>query len=447
MGRDPRAHSRAGGMKAQRDMALDARSVAADVLLAVWRRGALAAAELDDQLAARPTMERRERALCTELVYGVLRTHGALNERLNELAKRSIDDRLRVILWVGGYQLWFLDRIPPFAVVHQAVEQARRVGGNKPAGFVNALLRRLARERGRVNLAQAIRASVPGWLLEALEASVGAEQTQWLLGAVDGSENLAHVAPTGVRWVGEGPQPAWYQEAPSGVVYPSCKRLFRAGNLQATSEYQDGQFLVQEEGAAFAGAAVGARAGERVLDACAGSGQKSTLLAEALGPRGVLWATDCVGKKLQRLEREFQRLKLPPARTAVVDWTGAPPDGVPRDFQRILLDAPCTGTGTLRRRPEILLRLTPDDAERHAQNSEAMLRQLLAHLSPGGRLVFVVCSVLRRECEEVVERVSDLYEVAPFDAPYALLEDRSELRLLPGVHGTDGFFIASLKRR
>ncbi len=434
-------------MNAERELALDARSVASMVLFAVWRRGALAAVELDAQLAARPTMERRERALCTELVYGVLRTHGALSARLNELAKRSIDDRLRVILWIGAYQLWFLDRIPPFAVVHQAVEQARRLAGNKPAGFVNALLRRLARERGQVNLAQAIRASAPSWLLEALEASVGSEQAQGLLGAVDATESLAHLTPTGVRWVGEAPQPSWYQQAPAGLVYAGCKRLLRAGNLQATPEYQAGQFVVQEEGAAFAGAAVGARAGERVLDACAGSGQKSSLLAEALGPQGVLWATDSAGKKLQRLEREFHRLRLPPARTAIVDWTGDASDEVPDGFQRILLDAPCTGTGTLRRRPEILLRLTPDDAERHAQHSEAMLRRLRAHLSPQGRLVFVVCSVLRRECEAVVERVSDVYEPVPFDAPYALLEGRSELRLLPGVHGTDGFFIASLRRR
>ena len=432
-------------MKAAREPALDARSVASDVLYAVWRRGALAAVELDAQLAARPTMERRERALCTELVYGVLRTYGAIDARLAELAKRSIDDRLRVILWVGGYQLWFLDRIPPFAVVHQAVEQARRVTGSKPAGFVNAVLRRLARERGRVSLPQAIRASTPAWLWRTLEDSAGAEQAQWLLGAAGDPENPAHLTPTGVRWVGEAAQPQWYREAMPGRVYAGCRRLLRAGNLQATPEYQAGQFVVQEEGAAFAGAAVGARRGERVLDACAGSGQKTSLLAQALGPEGVLWATDCAAKKLERLERELRRLRLPAAQTAVVDWTSEPAQPMPRDFQRILLDAPCTGTGTLRRRPEILLRLKAEDAERHAQTSEAMLRRLHAHLAPGGRLVFVVCSVLRRECEGVIERVGDLYEPAPFDAPHALLEGRSQLRLLPGVHGTDGFFIASLR--
>jgi 16S rRNA (cytosine967-C5)-methyltransferase len=199
----------------------------------------------------------------------------------------------------------------------------------------------------------------------------------------------------------------------------------------------------------FAGFALGARNGETILDSCAGRGQKSSLIAEAVGDAGKLWATDVGENKLRDLRAEFTRLHLPQPRTAVVDWTksvGLPPD-FPEVFDRILIDAPCSGTGTLRHRPEITLRLKPADVERLAKSAERILRRVAEFASPTTEVTFVVCSVLRRECEEVVERVQDIYELAPFGSPLPQLAELSQFRLLPHVHGTDGFFLASLRRR
>jgi 16S rRNA (cytosine967-C5)-methyltransferase len=123
---------------------------------------------------------------------------------------------------------------------------------------------------------------------------------------------------------------------------------------------------------------------------------------------------------------------------------------LPADFDRVLVDSPCTGVGTLRRRPEIMLRLTPEDPARLGALAETILRRATTRAKPGGRVVFAVCSVLREECEDVVERVADILEPAPFDAPElapCLPEGATSVRFLPRAHGTDGYFIASFRRR
>lgn len=242
--------------------------------------------------------------------------------------------------------------------------------------------------------------------------------------------------------------PEWLRDASHGQLCREAYLVPKFGDLQQRPEWHAGHYVVQEEGAMFAGLALGAQAGETILDACAGRGQKSSLLAELLGEGGVLWATDVGESKLRQLSDEFARLGLPKARTAVVDWHKAPvlPAEFPRAFDRILVDAPCSGSGTLRHRPEIALRLKPTDVERLAATSERILRNVATVAGPNTQLLFVVCSVLRRECEEVLERVSDVYEPAPIAGGGDLTRDDT-LKLLPHRHGTDGFFIAGLRLR
>jgi 16S rRNA (cytosine967-C5)-methyltransferase len=218
--------------------------------------------------------------------------------------------------------------------------------------------------------------------------------------------------------------------------------------LRRCPGYAEGAFVIQEEGAQVVALALGAKPGERILDACAGRGQKTTLLRERVGGDAELWAVDLYPDKLAALKEEFRRLGLVPPKTAAVDWTvGHGP--VPDSFDRVLVDAPCTGTGTLRRRPEIARRLTPEDPARLATLAEAILRGAATRAKPGGRVVFAVCSVLREECEDVVDRVGDVLRPAPFDAPelgQLYGADATSFRLTPGKHGTDGFFVASFAR-
>lgn len=422
--------------------AVSARQLAVRVLERVERDGAYAAAALDAELDRHPQLDPRDRALLSELVYGVLRTRGALERRVLAHAPRGVSDTLvRLHLLVAAYQILLLDRVPAWAAVDEAISEIRRARGARVAGFGNAVLRKLAQSE-RLDLASALRETAPAWLTERLDRSFGREETDALLGA--GTQ----FGRVWARVVAGHAAPAWLAEAERHSASPLA-RLMPAGDPEKQSGYAEGAFAVQEPGAQLIALALGAKPGDRVLDACAGRGQKTTLLLEAAGAAGEVWASDAHPKKLAALARECTRLALPAAHTAAVDWTLGAGD-VPGDFDRVLVDAPCTGVGTLRRRPEIALKLEPADPARLAELQVAILRSAATRAKRGGRVVFAVCSVLEEEAEAVLARVADILEPTPFDAPLpdaVAKPDATSFRLTPRRHETDGYFVASLVRR
>jgi 16S rRNA (cytosine967-C5)-methyltransferase len=160
--------------------------------------------------------------------------------------------------------------------------------------------------------------------------------------------------------------PDWAEQGSPGRYLARVRSFRRAGDVRRHPEWVRGEFVVQEEGAALCGLLLGARAGEKIFDACAGRGQKASLIADCIGPTGRLWVSDRNESKLTQLFLEFERLQLPRPDLYVA---GSDDSHVPRDFDRVLVDAPCSGTGTLRHRPEILLRLTEDDPTRLSEIS------------------------------------------------------------------------------
>jgi 16S rRNA (cytosine967-C5)-methyltransferase len=415
------------------------RVLAARVVFEVLERGGYVAAELDRQLLMYPEIDTRDAALATELAYGVVRTRTELARRLNEVAPRGIrDPLLNAHMLVAAYQLVVLDRVPAFAVVDVAVDQAKQIGGPKVGGFANAVLRKLSRGE-KLERTQALRAGVPGWLLEEVNGLLGEEQAAALFGFDEAREE----PQTTARFRGELPE--WAAEGAPARHLEFVRGFRRQGDLRKHPEWDQGGFVVQEEGAALCATALGARPGERILDACAGRGQKASLLADRIGPSGELWVSDRNAGKLTQLVSEFGRLRLPRPRVHVV---GRDDDALPSDFDRVLVDAPCSGTGTLRHRPEIALRLTPEDPVRLAKTSLEILHRSAHHLRPGGTMLFVVCSVLRTECEAVVEQLTEL-RPAPFppsELSTLLDPGATHFRLLPGRHGTDGFFLAHFEK-
>lgn len=426
-----------------------ARRIAATVLERVERSGAYAAPTLDAELDRHAQLDERERALATQLVYGTLRARAALYRSVSKHAAHGLPDkdtRVVVELLLAAHQLLLLDRVPAFAAVDGAVAAVRSLRGQKMAGFVNAVLRRLASSGTRLDWAEAILESAPRWLVRRLEETVGTAETRGLLGI--GASGEPRVPGAVVRLIADRPVPSWLAGAAAGTLSPRARRVQERGNLRRHDGYDQGAYVVQEEGAQVVALALGARPGERVLDACAGRGQKASLLAEQLGTRGELWACDVHPSKLVMLTEDFARLRLPEPHVAAVDWTvGSGP--VPADFDRVLIDAPCTGVGTLRRRPEILLRLSERDPERLGQLAGAIVRRAADRVRRGGRVVLAVCSVLPEESDRVVDQLGDLLEPVPFDAPELAqhAEGLTRLRLLPEKHGTDGYFIASFRRR
>jgi 16S rRNA (cytosine967-C5)-methyltransferase len=188
-----------------------------------------------------------------------------------------------------------------------------------------------------------------------------------------------------------------------------------------------------------------------VLDACAGRGNKTAVLARAVGETGAVDACDANPAKLARLREELARLGLQVRATHAVDWSVGSGD-VTGTYDRVLVDAPCTGIGTLRRRPEIALRLKEEDLVDKARAQLAIASRAADHVRVGGSLFYVVCSVLRQEAEDVIDALLQLradFEVAELEAlpPGLLPASLSRVRILPHVHGTDGYFVVRLLRQ
>ena len=421
-----------------------ARGVAVQALIRVLRDQAFGAAALSVELERAQGLSERDRALATELFYGTLRVKSALEARLAPFAPRGLKDVVvKAELLVAAYQLLSLDRIPAFAAVNAAVNGVRAARGKQVAGFANAVLRKVAQGE-KLSAEDAARQSIAPWLLEALVRSVGEAEAQALI-----------VPPpnkvVGLRLVSGKPVPDWLENSALGRVSPRARLIVGEGDPRKREGHREGSFVVQEEGAQAIALALGARPGERVLDACAGRGQKTTLFSEQVGSSGAVWATDVYPKKLEALTSEYERVQLTLPELRAIDWTVGVGD-VPADFDRVMVDAPCTGTGTLRRRPEIASRLTPEDPARLSALAEGIVRSAATRVRAGGRLVFAVCSVLDAECEALVARVSDILEPVAFDCPeleaiWKAGPAPSAFRIGPSEFGTDGYFAASFLKR
>ncbi len=436
------------------DASLSARVLAARVVERVETRGAFAAAALDALLARYPDLDGSTRARTTELVYTTLRLLGGIRDELARHAPRGLPDdpRVNALLEVAAAELLSMDHCVVPVVVDAAVSQIRTLRGAAVAGFANAVLRRVSEARGRFDLSAAIRRSCPKWLHERLVAAVGEEQTDALLGRAPAADSH-HYGPSepwvSVRLRAGRAVPAELADAQIGRWSPVCRRVMHLGDLRRLPGWERGDFVIEEEGAQLIALAVGAAPGEVVLDACAGRGQKTSLLLERVLPLGRVIATDLYPKKLAALRLEMERLGLAGFVTEVRDWS-QPEARWSEPVDRVLVDAPCTGTGTLWRRPELLLRLAPEDPERLGRLAAAILRQASRTVRPSGRVVYAVCSVLEEEAERVLEAVADCLTPVPFEEPAivaALGPGVSSGRLLPRTHGTLGYFLASLAPR
>lgn len=422
-------------MSGRRSDIRTARSLALHVLLRVSQDQAYAAAALSQALGE-SDLPASERGLSTELCYGVLRAEPYLRRRLERHTDlRRTDAELGLILCLGAYQLEFLDRVPSHAAVSECVELARSVG-TWATGFVNAVLRKVATDaEGRLPREQAIWSSVPAWLRKRLERDVGEAEARGLLVPAEAPRPDLRLRPG-------RPRPGLELE---DTLLVSSHRFVGGGDPRRHPGFAAGDFVLQELGSQLVAALTAAKPGERVLDACAGRGQKTACLLDAGAD---VLATDLHEHKLRALSGELDRLGLA-AQARVIDFTQPPPDDLVGAFDVVLLDAPCTGTGTLRRRPEILRRLAPESPAQLAELQLRLLRQTALCLKPGGRLIYSICSVLRQEAEDVLALVADRLEpvALPTLGVPGLAAGATSVRLLPSTTQSDGYFVAQVARR
>lgn len=444
----PNAREQAGRSRKFIETRPDPRAIAATVIERVLSDSAYAAAALSAAIERHPQLDERARALVTELVYTTLRTQKSLEVALLAHAPRGLPSDLAFLshLLVAAVQILHLDHRRAPVAVDVAVSQIDALRGPRMAGFANAILRKLVVAQPAFDREDARRQNCPAWLREQLVAAVGAVEADQLLGVANDPAG-GHTMALRVRL--ERAVPAWLETAATGRWSTLARLVKSVGDPRRQPGYAEGDFVIQEEGAQLIALSLDAQPGERILDACAGRGQKATLLAEQVGAQGYVCATDLHPRKLSALEQECLRLGLSGVVTKAVDWSRGSGE-VTELFDAALVDAPCTGTGTLRRRPEIGMRVQPEDPARLAALAIAILRNVALHVRSGGRLVYAVCSVLPEEGEGVVEALRDLLEPVPFavGAVQAALGEGAVMgRLLPGKHGTDGYFLANFRRR
>ena len=442
-----------------------ARDLARQVLRRVRREAAYSNLALDAAFARAPALSGEERGLATELVYGVLRQQRRLDHVLARRASRPlarVNPDVLDVLRVGAYQLLFLDRVPRYAAVDQAVGSARSLWGPRVGGFVNAVLRGVERGMLDTDLPEAeldrlgVSGSLPGALCELLHEQMGLKALQAFASSSLERAPLTlrvnavktSVAALTQHLTGLGAEVVAGRWGRAAITMQGMTDPFRR------SSYLDGSWTVQDEAAQLVGVLLDPQPGESVLDACAGVGGKSTQLAElmsrgAAGTRGAqgLLCADLSARKLELLDQHARRLGLV-CSTLLADLTA--PDALDgRRFDRVLVDAPCSGLGVLRRHPEIKWRW---DAAR-LPDLVALQRQLLetaaSALRPGGVLVYAVCTVTDQEGPEQLSWLCERFprlrpDCQALPAELRGLVDNGVLRTWPQQHGTDGFYAVRL---
>lgn len=445
------------------------RAIAMHTLMQVARRASFPDVLLDIYFKEHSELDSRDRALVTELVYGVLRWQGRLDWLIDQhvnIRPDKIALPVRLILRLAVYQLLFLDRIPAAAAVHEAVELAKSSQPQYVLRFVNGVLRTISRKAESLKKAGpeksheqrlAVLYSYPVWLVQRWLNEWGYEKTEAFCNAgnqipptsirVNTLKTTVDALAVSLRKIGFSIEP--------GNLTPEALHLRSIRtDLSSLDQYQRGEFQVQDEASQLIGHLLQPQPGERVLDACAGLGAKSTHLAQLMANQGKIIALDKQGWKLTRLVENAQRLQISCIEPLEMDALELEPAGEKFSFDRILLDAPCTGLGVLRRNPDIKWKVKAKDFRRLHLKQKQMLSRLAPLLNIGGVLVYATCTVSIEENEETVqgflrEHLNYQLEWArPYLPPSCAgaVNRAGALQTWPHKHGVDGFYGVRLRR-
>lgn len=408
--------------------------------------------------------EDRDLNLAMELVMGVVRWRGDLDFEIERLSGRSLkyfDPEVRDILRLGLYQIRFLSGIPKAAAVNESAELTKRARKGSAVGLVNAVLRKceksaLGASGGETReYVESARRSIPGWMLARWEQKFGSKSAQAIVLASQS------VPQTCIRVRGESRSIEQMQSelAGEGVhtrpgSFGSHALWVESGHVQATPEWREGRVVIQDEASQLIAGLLRLKPGQTVLDLCAAPGIKTSHIADSLA-KGTIVACDRSLRRLRTMNRIVRASEGVRLHKVLLD--AAQPLPFARLFDRILVDAPCSGTGTLARNPEIKHRLRPEDLLHYAGRQARMLKFGLDALAPKGRLVYATCSLETEENQEVVATVLSENSRYGLEGAEKLRRELPEMASLiggsgffqtvPGVHPLDGFFAAVLARR
>ena len=406
-------------------------------------------------------LSREDRALAQEITLGVLRWQLSLDYFIERYAGRPVqglDLPVVIALRMGLYQLRHLARVPDSAAVNESVKLVKESGARSASGLVNAVLRKATRNPGE-EAGQSIedpvkRASVetshPAWMVRRWAAWLGEADARALALANNGVPPTAFRVNTLRTTVDAALADL---EARGAIATPSRfvpgAFVVERGADALVRAAERGSIYVQDEASQLVSLLLDAQPGERVLDLCAAPGSKSSHIAALTANEARIVACDVRSHRLASLIATCKRLGVDSIDAVAINAAGELPfaKDAPR-FDRVLIDAPCTGTGTLRRHPEIKWRLAPDDIPRLAEVQVSLLARAAPFIRSGGRLVYSTCSVEPEENEQVI---AHFLKSAPFRviqpaAPFEMITPDNFVRTFPHCHGADGFFAAVLEK-
>ena len=440
-----------------------ARAAAFDILLRVERESSYASDLLHS--FAHKRLSTPDHALATELVMGVLRWRSRLDADIATASSQplsKLDTEILIALRLALYQFLWLDRVPQRAALHESVELVKRARKRSAAPFVNAVLRKLsaAPQNREISAEDEISSpevlahtlAHPLWLVERWAHEYGLSAAHQIC------KHNQSIPTTAIRLRAPTAEQQLHQEGvtltPGGLL-ASAHRV-QAGDITKTQAFRTGQIVIQDEASQLVAALVGH--GAHILDCCAAPGGKTLAIADR-NPEAAITAVELHSHRARLL----QKLLHPHASRIQIVTADAQHLPVSRQFDRVLADVPCSGTGTLSRNPEIKWRLTVDDLAELPLRQIAILRSSLAQVAPGGRLIYSTCSLEKEENENVVEQAlseNDSFRLLDCRSALDRMKASGELtwpdtesltrgpylRTIPGIHPCDGFFAAILEK-
>ncbi|WP_419873024.1 16S rRNA (cytosine(967)-C(5))-methyltransferase RsmB [Candidatus Pristimantibacillus sp. PTI5] len=450
------------------------RELAMDTLVKVAQTGAYSNLQLNRTLQD-AGLQRADAGLVTELVYGTIQRQATLDYWLSRFVSKGLhklEPWVHQLLRMSAYQLLYLDRIPAHAAVNEAVTIAKKRGHSGISGMVNGVLRSIDRGRSELQALDikhadpvvqiALRHSYPEWLVSRWVTAYGEEKAEAICAA--GNEHPHTSLRANRLKVSREEAIALLKEAgfeaePS-VIAPAGITVQRGGNLADSDGFREGLWSVQDESSMLVAEVVAPKAGMQVLDCCAAPGGKSTHLAELMDGKGKVWANDLHAHKRDLIVSQSERLKLRNVEATTEDALKLADRFKPHSMDAVLLDAPCSGFGVIKRKPEIKWTKTAGDVSDIAAVQQRLLNAVCDLVRPGGVLVYSTCTIEKDENEQQVARFLQEHPEFELDRnwPEAIVDQLmkagaidehfdGQAQLLPQHFDSDGFYIARMVKR
>ena len=448
------------------DVRESVRKLAADILVKVDVKKAYADVLLDQALK-KVSLSARDRSLLAEIVYGTLRWRGRIDSYLRQLTRHPLEESdafIKNLLRITVYQVAFLDRIPDYAAVNEAVNLAKSNAGARVSGFVNGVLRNFLRMNKESVPPDPNKCTVaaladfwshPDWLIKMWIQYFGSDEIAALLQANNNQAPMAlRVNSTRTNrevllkvFQTEGIEASPTKWSPQGIVVHSQLPVDQLAG------FKEGLFQVQGESSQLIPYLLDPQAGENVLDACAAPGGKTTHISELMGDKGHVTATDLSLKGIMKINENAKRLGLQSVHAVHADMTNRLRGAPSETYDRILVDAPCSGLGTLRSHPEIKWNRNITDVARLHQLQKKILAQAAASVKSNGVLVYSTCTLIGAENENIVDEFLKHHREFALDDAASYLPGQAKqlvrdkyFMALPHRHNTDGFFAARMRK-